>query len=98
MRDVAGDLYEADMPSRFVLDLGMAEAQKRTPSLPMRQPSLSWRPASFAVAIRSRRAERLRRLPADPEFKKKQRAAMSLWRKRRPYGDFWKKGAPHPGF
>jgi hypothetical protein len=42
-------------------------------------------------AERSRRAERLRRLHTDPEFKKKQRAAIRLWRKRRPYGDYWKK-------
>jgi hypothetical protein len=49
-------------------------------------------------AERSRRAERLSRLRADPEFKKKQRAAINLWRKRRPYGDYWKKGAPPPGF
>jgi hypothetical protein len=47
---------------------------------------------------RSRRAERLRRLHLDPEFRKKQRAALRLWRKRRPYGDYWKKGTPHPGF
>jgi len=45
---------------------------------------------------RSRRAEGLRRLHADPEFKKKQRAAINL--KRRPYGNYWKKGAPPPGF
>jgi hypothetical protein len=47
---------------------------------------------------RSRRAERLRRLHLDPEFRKKQRAALHLWRIRRPYGDYWKKGTPHPGF
>ena len=44
-------------------------------------------------AERSRLAERLRRLHLDPEFRKKQRAALRLWKQRRPYGDYWKSQA-----
>jgi hypothetical protein len=52
----------------------------------------------ISKAERSRRAERLRRLHVNPAFKEKQRASLRLWRQRRPYGDYWKKGTPHPGF
>jgi hypothetical protein len=52
----------------------------------------------FAAGHAAASRERMTRRHADPEFKKRLLNGIALGRERRRYGDYWKKGEPHPGF
>jgi hypothetical protein len=62
--------------------------------------TLQWLHADPEFAARHAAAsrERMTRRHADPEFKKRLLNGIALGRARRPYGGYWKKGEPHPGF
>jgi hypothetical protein len=53
---------------------------------------------AFAARNAAASRERMTRRHADPEFKKRLLNGIALGRERRRYGDYWKKGEPHPGF
>ena len=53
---------------------------------------------AFAARHAAAASERMQRRHTDPEFRKKLLKALTLGRARRPYGDYWKRGEPHPGF